>query len=169
MSEGGLHTNASTVAIRRLREVAAMLAERPDGGADVGRWFAGVLSEYLADAHRGARLDEIVGLVPQPGQRAWFTVEMAERRDELLRRLSADGSSARQIAALLAQYETTGWRRDRPFAEPPAHYRGTRKELLFRVLRCHGAAPSWRTIARALACQETRPIPGTAGASISPS
>jgi hypothetical protein len=82
------------VGIRRLRDVAARLAELDEGaGGAAGRWFANLLKEYEAGAPRGARLDELAGLISGPGQEAWWTIETRRRRNELIRVIARQARS----------------------------------------------------------------------------
>ena len=73
------------VAVGRLREVAARLAELRYGGGEAGRWLLNLVAEYSSGARLGLRLDEATGLIPKPGHSPWWVIEDREHRDELLR------------------------------------------------------------------------------------
>jgi hypothetical protein len=110
-------------AIGRLREVATLVAELEDGGGEAGRWLLNLVAEYSSGARLGLRLDELAGLIPQPGHDNWWQIEDLQHRDELLRGVAdrwfaAELSRRRQAAAIakaLRPYGTTAWRRDRAF------------------------------------------------------
>jgi len=131
------------VAVGRLREVAARLAELRYGGGEAGRWLLNLVAEYSSGARLGLRLDEATGLIPKPGHSPWWVIEDREHRDELLRESAESwiGSPCTRPAAR--------WSRDRPFKSPPDESHEKLDELMFGLLKC-GPAPAQRAVERAL-------------------
>ena len=129
------------VAVGRLREVAARLAELRYGGGEAGRWLLNLVAEYSSGARLGLRLDEATGLIPKPGHSPWWVIEDREHRDELLRESAESwiGSPCTRPAAR--------WSRDRPFKSPPDGSHEKLDELMFGLLKC-GPAPAQRGRAR---------------------
>jgi hypothetical protein len=116
-----------------------------------------MVNAYEVGAADGVRLDDVLGLVPGPGQEGWWTIERRERRDVIIRatvcEFFADDCPTRQSSALarrLDQYRAAGWKTDRAFKAPPKKYRGRIEAELFRILKL-GPAPKARTIRAILA------------------
>ena len=120
--------------ISRLRRAAAVL--RASGDADAECVAAG-LERYFAEASCGLGLDQALGIRPAPGQRAWWTVEKIEQRDETLREIAE---------TFLAGKKATEQAR----------------ELARRAARKGGRFPARRTLRRILSGHELPPIRGHA-------
>jgi hypothetical protein len=109
----------------RLRRIVAA-AERGEPVLPVdAAWFARCFGEYEADD--GAKLDQVLGLVPAPGCECWRTVERRRRRDGALRELRSTffqdldiAPAAREIEKLARRHRATPWSAERDKATGPA-------------------------------------------------
>lgn len=94
--------------------------------------LAGILADAIA---AGGGLDEALGIVPGP------LSDRVQSRDELIRHAAATFLTgdmtfrATQLAARLASYRRTAWKRDRFSLACPLRHRGVLQEYLWHVLR----------------------------------
>lgn len=120
--------------IERLKRLAVGDPEPGDTA-----WFAEQFEDYEKRAPHGARLDELLGLVPGPGEAPWWKSGRLPQRDHWLRNAAGylPGLSGRSLAVeLLRQirsYRKVRWHNDagRGLA---SHHVGTMRECLFSLL-----------------------------------
>jgi hypothetical protein len=86
-------------------------------------------------------LERAVGLVPMPGNEAWWTIEARERRDRAIRTIAANycadlgiARAARQIAKDGADYQASTWRHDRNRVDMASAITEPKKRLLAEAL-----------------------------------
>lgn len=159
-------SEVSPIGIDGLRALSAFLTQLPDGGCPAGQWYMKGFAQYQA-ARGGITLDAVFGLLPGTGREPWWAIEDRAQRDKLLHDMAADcfpdnasrHQKAVELAAGLLRYETSSWRQDRKFTEPPRSCSRLR-ELQYRILKCCGGrAPSARTVERVLASSPAPPLP----------
>lgn len=112
---------------------------------------------YLQGAEHGVSLDEAFALTCAPGQSPWWRSEALGRRDAAIRTLARRYFAGRSVALQAAQvhaaldiYASGLWRFDRRNSDPPKHYLGTPKLILFDILRASDKILSVRQIQRIL-------------------
>ncbi|KQQ29426.1 hypothetical protein ASF53_19535 [Methylobacterium sp. Leaf123] len=112
---------------------------------------------YLEGADQGVSLDAAFDLDRRPGQSPWWRLEALGRRDAAIRALASRYFAGRSVALQAAQirialdiYASGLWRFDRRNSEPPKHYIGTPKVVLFDILRVSEKILSVRQIQRIL-------------------
>ena len=133
------------MSVAHLRELLTV-AEAGELG-ELGEWLAPRLNDYLARAQEGVTLDEALGLAVGRGEAPWHTKEaMAERDDAILALAEylpdqSPSAQAEQIATWSRRYVASAWRHDRGKPEMPDHYRGTRKEPLYKALKAFPRFP----------------------------
>lgn len=135
-----------SVAIRRLREVAAQCREGRSLDRELAEWLAGSLEGYLTRQYR--TVEEALGLIFPQGGVPWWREEAIRTRDAALRELAArflpdlsPCGQAQRIFTLSTRYAASAWRHDRARGEMPAHYRGTAKEWLWRAFASGATMP----------------------------
>jgi hypothetical protein len=139
------------------RGIADLLAERPDGGGQIGLEFAG----RLAEAGRNPTQKQLAvafGFARRRGQHRYETIAGKDARDGLIREL-ADRyfaglkplPKARGVSKEINGYLAIGWLRECHLAAPPPEAIGGKRELLWRICRADSSCTySVGTIRRAL-------------------
>ena len=134
-----------------LRRAVELLAERPDGGGEVGLRLAGAIEEACGD---GRRLATSLGLIRRPGQHRYETIARKANRDALIAELAdrhypgmTQRQQARGIALAIGRYRATGWLIDQH--KPPKDAPGSERDLLHAILQSDPKC-SFETIRRVL-------------------
>ncbi|MHB2166079.1 hypothetical protein [Alsobacter sp. R-9] len=140
------------------------LLRRLETALAVGEPLAPGDAEAIAEAlhawrtGRAATLDAAFGVQTGPGRRRQATRAALAGRDALLRvvrhRHYSDlplSEAARQIAAGLARYRSTAWRREHHLDAAPPERAGTPAGIFWRILRAHDADLSARRVRAVLA------------------
>lgn len=141
-------------------ELLRRVAERRETEADRAE-VAERFSLYLDQADQGFSLEAAFELNRRPGQAPWWRSEALGRRDAAIRALARrffPGRSvsfqAAQIYAGLGIYAAGQWRFDCRNPEPPPHYLGTPRAIMFDILRCSDVILSERQLQRILSAGE---------------
>lgn len=136
------------------------VAERRETEADRAE-VAERFSLYLDQADQGLSLEAAFALSCRPGQAPWWRSAALGRRDAAIRALAHRFFPGRSVAFQAAQiYDALGiyaagqWRFDRRKSNPPAHYLGTPRAIMFDILRCSEAILSERQLQRILSAGE---------------
>lgn len=133
------------MSVGRLRELLTV-AESDELG-ELGEWLEPRLRDYLMRASEGVTLDQCLGLAVGPGKAPWHTKEAMAARDNAILALAeflpdqSPSAQAEQIATWSRRYVASAWRHDRDKPEMPGHYRGTRKEPLYKALKAFSRFP----------------------------
>jgi hypothetical protein len=114
--------------------------------------------DAFLDIHSDLSLDQVLGLLPAPGEEHWRTVARREARDaeycalaDLYLRDIKTAPRARKIIAMGGRYAIRWQRVDQHLDQMPASYRGTPDEHLFRAFAAGaGKMPSARSLRRTL-------------------
>lgn len=136
------------------------IADRQETEADRAE-LACRMRLYLEGADQGVSLDSVFALNRRPSQAPWWRSEALGRRDAAIRALARrffPGRSvafqAAQIYAALNIYAAGQWRFDCRNSEPPTHYFGTPRAIMFDILRCSEVILSERQLQRILSAGE---------------
>jgi hypothetical protein len=105
-ADRGGAAEAAVTPINRLRLLRRSLEAGAPVPAEIAQWAAEALRRYEKQAAAGLDLGRAFGLVPEPGQEAWWTIEERYWRDQQIQeyrqRFFADfgiTKAAREIAA----------------------------------------------------------------------